>query len=125
MRPAALLLTTLFLVGAAPCPVADAPPAVPDLPALVVGSRQPPRSFVIEGVLRPVPGVALGIRIATDGDKQVCAIYDWSDGTPLMFSDGFQTLIYDLPNGRVVRMPNSRAYVRVDWKAADPRPMSF
>ena len=103
---------------------ATVPTTRPYVPPLVVGAG-PPRSFIVEGVSRGSPGSGLAFRIATDGEREACAVYDVTDGTPILLSDGRQTLVYDLANDRVVRVLDSRAYVRVDWMAADERPLAF
>jgi hypothetical protein len=89
--------------------------------ALVVG-KGPPTSFVVEGIVRPSIDGGLAFRVATDGQKQVCALYDPWDGTPMFLSDGQQTLIYDLENSRVVRLPISRGTVNIVWNDKDRRP---
>src|SRR5436190_12569749 len=45
------------------------------VPALVVG-KGPPTSFVVEGIVRPSKDGGLAFRVATDGQKQICALYD-------------------------------------------------
>jgi len=127
MRTTSIVLSLIALCSAprarADGPGATAPDSVPDVPALVVDSP-PPNSFVVDGVFRFSPRRELGFHVATDGAKQVCVVYDRSDGTPLYFSDGARTLVYDLPSGRVDLVPDSRAYVRVQWEAAAARPLS-
>lgn len=104
---------------------AGEPPAPrPTVPALVVGTL-PPKSFVVNGMVRSSVTGGMAFYVATDGVRQVCAVYDPSDGTPLFLSDGRQTLVYDLANSRVVRVPTSRGNVRVDWEPGKEKPLSF
>jgi hypothetical protein len=101
------------------------PPATrPTVPPLIVGA-QPPKSFVVTGVARLSPEGGMAFRVATDGVRQVCALYDPADGTPMFLSDGQQTLVYDLANSRVVRVPVSRGNIRVEWDAQKEKPLTF
>src|SRR4051812_36344831 len=113
MRTTLIVLSLLALCSAprarADRPGALGPDSVPDVPPLVVDSP-PPDSFVVDGVFRFSPRRELGFHVATDRSREVCVVYDRSDGTPLYFSDGARTLVYDLPNGRVDLVPDSRAY---------------
>ena len=104
---------------------AGAPPDIPDVPALVADGSTAPRSFVVNGVVRSAAKQGVAFRFATDGARQFCSLYDPTDGTPLFLSDGWQTLVYDLPGGRVVRVPNCRGVVRVDWDRHHPKPLKF
>ncbi len=99
-------------------------PNGPNIPALIVGGNQP-QSFIVEGVTRFSKQSALGFYEATDGQKQVCAVYDSSDNTPLILSDGRETLIYDLSENRIVCLPRSTAHVRVDWDPTKDKPLNF
>lgn len=118
-------VVVVALVVTAATRVAAAPPTRPvSLPALIVGSL-PPQSFVVAGIVRLSKSASLAFRVATDGRRQLCVLYDPADGTPLFLSDGGQTLVYDLANARVVRLPNSRANVRVDWDATEQLPLRF
>jgi hypothetical protein len=113
----ALLVTPLF--------VAAGPPAAkPTVPALTAGAR-PPNSFEVTGIFRFSPSGGLAFRVAGDGARQLCAVYDPGDGTPLFLSDGRETLVYDLANDRVVRVPTSRGFVRVDGEPGAAKPLSF
>jgi hypothetical protein len=103
---------------------AAAPTTSPAIPPLVVGERAP-GSFVVEGIFRFSKTGGLAFRVAAEGEKQFCALYDPADGTPLFLSDGQQTLVYDLANSRIVRVAQSRGYVRVDWNAEKAKPLSF
>lgn len=130
-RSIAFALTIASLLLPAGCARAQPEPAAaaaaeakPKVPALVVGTA-PPASFVVEGVMRPAATVGMGFRVAADGGRQVCALYDPIDGTPLFLSDGQQTLVYDLVNTRIVRLPISRGNVRIDWHAGKDKPLSF
>lgn len=104
---------------------AEQPATRPTIPALTVGAP-PPRSFMARGFVRlAADGEGLAFHVATDGHKQVCALYDPADGTPLFLSDGQQTLVYDLANTRVILVPVSRGYIRVDWVAQEEKPLNF
>jgi hypothetical protein len=85
--------------------------AQPVAPALVARSSPP---FAVTGLVRFTHSAGVAFRVATDGKRQLCTLYDPSDGTALFLSDGQQTLVYDLPCSRTVRVPNSRGYVRLD-----------
>ena len=115
-----LVVTLLLTVFAA----AAAPATKPAIPALIVGTA-PPKSFIANGICRFSAGAGLGFHVAWDGSRQVCALYDASDGTPLFLSDGGQTLVYDLTNSRIVRVPVSRGYVRIQWNPQEVKPLSF
>src|SRR5687767_2925916 len=101
------------------------PAKSPDIPALIVGSEQAPKSFVVDGVMRFSADAGLAFHVATDNAKQRCAVYDPSDGIPILLSDRQQTLLYDLAKGRIVRLTSSRANVRVDWDAGKEKPLTF
>jgi hypothetical protein len=109
------LLTLLF-----PTLLIAAPPHEAAVPALIVGAPNP-NSFLAEGIFRFSATGAIAFRVATENEHQICALYDPSDGTPLFFSDGHQTLIYDLQNSRIVRLPNSRGNVRIDWNPQEKK----
>lgn len=117
-----------FVAAAAPAPAlapAAAPSTRPTVPALVVGAT-PPKSFVVDGIYRwSAAAAGVAFHVATDGERQLCIVYDAADGTPLFLSDGQQTLVYDLANSRVARIDVSRCYVRVDWDATSERPLGF
>jgi hypothetical protein len=99
------------------------PPAVPPL---IVGAAPPaPQSFVATGFVRYSAEKGLGFHVATDGKRERCVLYDAADGTPLFISDGRQTLIYDLAENRILRVPTCRGNVRVDWDPKAPKPLSF
>jgi hypothetical protein len=127
MRTTLIVLSLVALCAApnsrAEVPGAAALPSLPEIPALVLDSP-PPNSFVVDGVFRFSPRRELGFHVATDGNKQVCVVYDRSDGTPLFFCDGARTLVYDLANGRIALAPGSRTCVRVQWEAGAARPLS-
>ena len=92
----------------------DAKP--PAIPPLVVGAPPPaPQSFVVSGFVRYSAEKGLGFQIGVDGKRERCVLYDASDGTPLFISDGHETLIYDLAENRILRVPTCRGNVRVDW----------
>jgi hypothetical protein len=118
--PFITLMTLLIAVNA----LAALPATKPAVPALIVGTP-PPKSFVVDGVFRFSGSGGLAFHVATDGERQVCAVYDPTDGTPLFISDGHWTLVYDLSNPRVVRVPNSRGNVRVDWDVKKEKPLGF
>ena len=99
-------------------------PAAPEVPVLVAGAGEP-RSFVVRGIARPPAGGRLGFYFATDGERQRSAIYDVRDGVPIFLSDGRQTLIYDFQRERVVVLPSSRGYLRVDWEPDHESPIAF
>lgn len=106
-----LLGAALIATGAAR---ADARRPQPKVPARVVG-KPPPRSFIVQGVMRTSSAGGLAFRVAAEGERQFCAVYDPAEGTPIFLSDGWQTLVYDLANSRVVRVPISRGFVRIEW----------
>jgi hypothetical protein len=114
---AALLLAALR-VHAAP------PATAPVVPALITDSSGSP-SFIADGILRFSGSGALAFHIASDGKRQLCAVFDPADGTPVFLSDGDQVLVYDLGNSRIVRVPQARAYVFVDWEGGKRKPMAF
>jgi hypothetical protein len=123
MSSACRLLTILtFLLALAAQVNAGAPATAPSIPPLVVGQAAP-KSFVVHGAIRLARSAALGFHVATDGTKQRCAVFD-SDGTPLFLSDGQQTLVYDLANARIVRVPISRGIVFLNYDAAKEKPMN-
>ena len=125
MRGIFFVVVVALTVVMAAIGVAAAPPTRPvSVPALIVGSL-PPQSFVVGGIVRFSKSAGLAFRVATDSRRQLCVLYDSADGTPLFLSDGGQTLVYDLANARVVRLPNSRANVRVNWDAAEQLPLRF
>lgn len=102
----------------------EPPTTRPSVPPLIVEGG-PPNVFMVRGIMRSNPNGGLGFYVATDGKRQVCALYDATDGTPLFLSDGQQTLVYDLDNLRVVRVPDSRGYIRVDWNSQLEKPLGF
>src|SRR5262245_36258412 len=122
MRMIATLLSVLFISNASARFAGAAPATLPAIPALNADDR---RTFVVDGVCRLTAEDGFGFHFATDGTREVCTIFDPHVGTPLYLSDGQQTLVYDLPGNRIVRVPNSRAYVVIDWKAKEPRPLAF
>jgi hypothetical protein len=71
----------------------DEPANLPTIPAL---SSDAARPFVVDGVCRLTAADGFGFHVASDGTKQLCAVFDPHDGTPLYLSDGKQTLLYDL-----------------------------
>ena len=94
----------------------------------VVALTAPPEgrtSFRVAGAFRESAASGVGFRVAFDGKKEVCCVFDAADGTPLYLSDGRQALVYDLLNFRVVRAESSFAYVKVDWEAGHERPLVF
>lgn len=122
-----VLLTSLHAPRASAAPASATSPALalrPAVPALVIGQRSP-AAFVVDGTLRVAKRGAIAFRVVTDGDRQLCAVDDPADGTPLVLSDGEQTLLYELDGDRVLLMPNCRAYVRLDWDAAAAKPIAF
>ncbi|HEV7300493.1 MAG TPA: hypothetical protein VGN72_14085 [Tepidisphaeraceae bacterium] len=123
-RNLAVLALLITLNAVAVAEAADPPATRPAVPALIVGQASP-RSFIVDGRLRFSANGGLAFRVAAEGERQFCAVYDPADGTPLILSDGQQTLVYDLENSRVVRVPNSRGTVRVDWDAQKEKPLSF
>src|SRR5262245_42507035 len=122
MRMIATLLSVLFISIASARFAGAAPATLPAIPALNADDR---RTFVVDGVCRLTAEDGFGFHFASDGTRELCAIFDPHDGTPLYISDGQQTLVYDLTGNRIVRVPNSRAYVIIDWKAKEPRPLVF
>ena len=100
----------------------DEPANPPTIPAL---SSDAARPFVVDGVCRLTAADGFGFHVASDGTKQLCAVFDPHDGTPLYLSDGQQTLLYDLSGNRVVRVPTSRAYVIIGWDPKLPKPLGF
>lgn len=94
------------------------------LPALVAGSAESP-SFVVSGIARPENGGELGFYVASDGKRQLCALYDIRDGVPILLSDGQRTLIYDVQGKRLIHLPSSRAFVSVDWEGGAEKPVEF
>ena len=101
----------------------DEPTTRPHVLPLVVGAKESP-SFVVDGIVRTGHGSGLIFQFAADGDRQRCAVLDASDQTPIFLSNEHEALIYDLENARLVRIADSRAYVRVDWQANDPKPLN-
>ena len=117
------LLISLLVI--APICLAAKPPATqPTIVPLVVGSV-PPQSFIVDGIVRTSADGGIAFHVATDGERQLCALFDPNDGTPIFISDGRQSLVYDLANSRIVLVPSSRAYVEVDWNATAEKPLSF
>lgn len=114
---AAALLAALALDAAAAEPG-------PSVPALMLGSS-PPLSFMVNGVLRLSKSNALAFRVATDGKDELCILYDAADGTPIFISNGRESLVYDLLNTRVVRLPRSRGGAQVEWHGEKEAPLSF
>jgi hypothetical protein len=103
---------------------ADAKP--PAVPPLVVGAPPPgPQAFVVTGVVRSSAQKGVGFHVATDGKRELCVLYDAADGTPMFVSDGQQTLVYDLAENRILRVPVCRGNVRIDWDAKAAKPLSF
>jgi hypothetical protein len=100
----------------------DEPADLPTIPALTSDAARP---FVVDGVCRLTAADGFGFHVASDGTKQLCAVFDPHDGTPLYLSDGKQTLLYDLAGNRVVRVPTSRAYVIIGWDPKLPKPLGF
>lgn len=125
MNRASIAVFVFILLPTAAVDALAAPPTTsPAIPPLVVGERAP-GSFVVEGLFRFPKTGGLAFRVAAEGEKQFCAVYDPADGTPLFLSDGQQTLVYDLANSRIVRVAPSRGNVRVDWNAEKAKPLSF
>ena len=126
MRTIARFVASLVVTALAASPgrAADAPATRPVLPPLDAGA-DPAVPFAVDGVCGLTATHGFGFRFATDGTRQACAVFDPRDGTPFYLSDGRQTLVYDLTNERIVRVPNSRAYVQVDWDPKDERPLRF
>ena len=125
-RLLALLALCLAIPAAGFAAPAEGP--TPDVPDLVAGggaAAPGPRSFVVEGICRFAKTGGLAFRVAADGGRQVVALYDPADGTPLFLSDGTRTLVYDLSNGRVALVPSARGYLRLGWEPGAERPMSF
>ena len=121
MRPTSIILITILLSSFADA--ADAPATPPTVPALLT-SKDGTVNFTIDGVIRMTPNAGWAFHVARDGERQVCAIIDVNDGTPIYLSDGSQTLIYDIVKERVVLLPHSRAYMEVLWKSKDPKPVT-
>lgn len=123
MKLSILLAVTLWLLVAPTALLANEPsPDRPSVPALIVGSESSP-PFVVDGVCRFAADGGFAFHVATDGQRQVCAVFDPVDGTPIMFSDGQRMLVYDLQNNRVVCLSQCIAEVHVDWDiAAKKRP---
>lgn len=105
-------------------PATDAEGVHADLPELDT-SAKPAEAFVADGVSRFSKTRGFGFHFATDGTHLLCVLYDLQDGTPICISDEQQSLIYDLPHNRIVRAPNSRAYLSLDWKEKEIRPLVF
>lgn len=122
MRNAVVVIVMMLLARLAAAGPGNAPPGVDQIPPLSSDGGKP---FVVDGVLRTAAADGFGFHFATDGKRQLCAIFDPHDGTPLYLSDGQQTLLYDLSGDRVVRVPASRAYVSVDWIQKEDRPLRF
>jgi hypothetical protein len=97
---------------------------MPSIPPLVVGGGEGPQSFTVEGVFFPSTGPGLGFRIATDGTRHFCVLFDCADGTPILLSDGEQSLLYDLANNRVVQLSSCPSFVRVGWTPDAIKPLS-
>ena len=121
MRLTSIVLITILLSSFVHA--ADAPTTRPTVPALLT-NKDGTVNFVIDGVIRMAANAGWAFHVARDGERQVCAIVDVNDGTPIYLSDGSQTLIYDIVKERVVLLPHSRAYIDVLWKATDPRPLT-
>ncbi len=115
---AAIILWTTAHVAA------DSPATRPAIPPLIAGSG-PPASFIVDGIFRSSATSGVAFYVATDGRREVCAIYDPVDGTPLFFSDRHQTLVYDLANSRIVLVHDTRGDVRIGWNPNAEKPMSF
>ena len=115
------MLPAMFVVALV---ASFAPGDLPAIPALS-SDADSARPFVVNGVCRLTPDGGLGFHFATDGTRQLCAIFDSHDGTPLYLSDGQQTLLYDLSGNQIVRVPASRAYVGVNWNSKADRPLEF
>ena len=115
------LIVGIFL--AIPSEAAD-PATPPSIPSLIFPTEQA-HPFVVDGLCRASADHGFGFHLATDGTRQLCVLFDLQDGTPIYLSDGQQTLVYDLANSRVVRVPNSRLSVSVDWNQENPKPLKF
>jgi hypothetical protein len=123
-RRGVITVLLLLAISVASVHAADAPAAKPAVPALLIGDT-PPRTFIVRGITRFTATEGFAYYIASDGKRQVCALYDPADGTPIFLSDGQQSLIYDLANDRIVRLPSSRGYIRVEWNAQSDKPLGF
>ena len=122
---AVLILLPAWLARAdEPAPAAAEQPPV--IPGLVVGATPAqPKSFVVDGVLRSNAGAGMLFRLAQDDTRQLTVLSDLRDGTPIMLSDGRQTIVYDIAGDQLVLVPFSRAYVQVDWDRKDEKPLKF
>src|SRR5262249_17811199 len=103
---------------------AEEPATRPSVPALLASSEGTV-DFVADGELQTQPRIGWAFHVAKRGDKQVCAVFDLTDGTPIFLSDGSQTIVYDIYNNRAAGYDSSRAKVTIDWKPDEPRPMSI
>lgn len=114
-----------FAFGFASLAHAEPPPDRPVIPALIVGADAP-RSFIVRGIIRGgQDGGGVAFYVAVDGEREVCAVYDPADGTPILLSDGRQTLIYDLENAQLLRVQNFRSYFRIDFEPDARKPLMF
>jgi hypothetical protein len=124
----AVAVLALAIIGNSSHAAAPAASDSPVIPALIVrgdGGERGRDSFVVDGCMQLRTDAGLAFRVAADGGRQLCAVYDSSDGTPVFFSDGQQTLVYDVAKRRIVRLTISRANVRVDWEAGKDKPLKF
>jgi hypothetical protein len=124
-------LLPYVLVAACACGLAAATAQAgqgdrPAIPPLIIGAAPPaPQSFVVTGFVRSSADKGVGFHVATDGKRERCVLYDAADGTPMFVSDGQQTLIYDLAENRILRVPVCRGNVRIEWDANAAKPLSF
>ena len=119
---AILLTVAATALGGDPSPATGPTPL--SIPPLVIAGEQS-RSFVVSGLFRPRQDGVIGFRVAAQGDRQVCVLFDAADGTPMLLCNEHESLVYDLANSRIVRVPRSRVYVRVDWESEKAKPLTF
>lgn len=122
-----VLAIVTMLVSAATRVYADdsRSPSRPVIPSLIVGEPDPPLAFVVKGYVRMSDDGALGFSVATDGRRQRCAVIDAVDGTPIYLFDGERTLLYDLPNARIIVMHGQLLGVQFDWRVGEAKPLAF
>jgi hypothetical protein len=120
------IATWIILIAAATltAQAADPPATRPSIP-LLRSDAKAGVPFIVDGIVRTTATDGYGFHFATDGAHSFVSLFDPHDGTPLYLSDGQQTLIYELSDQRIVRIPNSAAIVMIGWDAKAPRPLSF
>lgn len=84
------------------------------LPDAAQGSPNGP-VMEFRGVLRKGPARGLAFCVANDAKRISFVLYDATDGTPIVLSDRYRTLVYAPEEEKVVLLQNSRGVLNLTW----------